>query len=61
MDTIKIPEYLDTIEYLGIYKDMELELKRSSFKLKRINNENTVTIYYPLKPSKFKLLSNKIN
>jgi hypothetical protein len=58
MDKIKIIEYLDTIEYLGVYKDIELELKRISFKLKRINNENTVTNYYPLKPSKLKLLSN---
>ena len=58
MDKIKIIEYLDTIEYLGVYKDIELELKRISFKLKRINNDNTVTNYYPLKPSKFKLLSN---
>lgn len=58
MDKIKITEYLETIEYLGIYKDIELEIKRISFKLKRINNENTVTSYYPLKPSKFKLLSN---
>ena len=58
MDNIKITEYLETIEYLGIYKDIELEIKRISFKLKRINNENTVTSYYPLKPSKFRLLSN---
>ena len=58
MDKIKITEYLETIEYLGIYKDVELEIKRISFKLKRINNENTVTSYYPLKPSKLKLLSN---
>jgi hypothetical protein len=60
MDKIQILEYLDTIEYLGIYKDIELELKRSSFKLKRIHNQSVSNVYYPLKPPKFKLLSNKI-
>lgn len=51
-------QYISTIEYLGIYKDPDTEFKRRSFKLKRQNNQNTVSIYYPLNfNNKHKLLS----
>jgi hypothetical protein len=50
-DDAKIILYISELEYIGIYKDINIELKRKKSQL-----NNYYSIYYPLTPTKYKLV-----
>lgn len=54
-DANKLIEYINNIEYIGTYKDLNITMRRKSARL--LNN---FSIYYPLNPKLYNLSTNKI-